>query len=441
MKKLSKELSRSYFFIIFCFAIMYTFPFYIAKNYLMESAKKEINLTKTFLVTEFAEEEHQDLDYFLKEVLKESPNVNNLYIRINYHEKIYEDEGFPKIPNLPLSNKIVLVDGSKFILNTTLPTLANGPVRVTFVNDISGENIFLKNIFKVSFVGLLIVVGISLYISKKFKNKLIPQLKELEEATNRVDLKSFNIELDKDNFFQEFANFITSYENMLKRIEKQSASQIDFVNNASHELKTPIFIIKGYMDLIQKWGLEDKEIFNESVEAIQDEIKSMSALVQKLLFLSKQESIKLLIEKFDLSELIEEIISEMNIIYPEQKIIFHKRQISIESDWSLLKQVIRNIIDNAIKYGNKKNIDIFLLERGNKIAIKIQDHGIGIPKKDLENIFGKFYRVDKSRSREIGGHGLGLAIVKNILELLNGTIEIKSELNKGTEVLILFDKF
>ncbi|MBC2856868.1 HAMP domain-containing histidine kinase [Cetobacterium sp. 2A] len=438
MKKLTNEVLKSYILIIVCFIIAYSFPVIILKKYLIKRSVEQIEVVRNFLEVEFLEPEHQNLDYFLSEVLKESPEIENLYIKIQYHGKTYEDKNTPAITDLVVSDKIQNIDSGKYYaIKTEMNTVGNGEVTVKIIKDMHEELDFINKIKKISIIGFLFVTIFAIYISKNFINKLKPQLKSLENFTNEINLESFDVKINKENYFEEFSNFIDSYENMLIRIEKQAKSQIDFVNNASHELKTPIFIIRGYIDLIKKWGTSNPEIFKESVQAIQDEVKNMSILVEKLLFISNQDSILIQSENINLEEIIDEVITEMNIIYPEQKIEFHRRKLIVNTDWSLLKQVIRNIIDNAIKYGDKKTVEVFLLERGEYIVIKVKDNGLGIEKDDLDNIFNKFYRVDKSHNKSIGGHGLGLTIVKNIVEILNSRIEIKSEVGEGTEVFII----
>ena len=126
-------------------------------------------------------------------------------------------------------------------------------------------------------------------------------------------------------------------------------------------------------------------------------------------------------------------IEHLKLIYPKQEINFSPNNAVIYSDPYLIKQLFLNLIENAVKYGLNNPIDISI-SQSNNITISIKDYGIGISKEDLEHIFDRFFRVDKARSRNMGSHGLGLSIVKNIIEVLKGDLEIKSELNKGTTV-------
>ena len=205
------------------------------------------------------------------------------------------------------------------------------------------------------------------------------------------------------------------------------------MNSASHELKTPIFIIGGYVNLIKRWGASNKSILMEALDSIEDETKNMSTLVTKLLFLAKDNKDSLDFKKISISNLLEDIIKHLKLVYPQQEINFIPNIIIIYSDPYLVKQLFLNLIENAVKYGLNNPINISITQSKN-ITVVIEDHGMGISKEDLEHIFDRFFRVDKARSRNMGSHGLGLSIVKNIIEVLKGDLEIKSELNKGTTV-------
>ncbi|MDP0494278.1 MAG: HAMP domain-containing sensor histidine kinase [Fusobacterium sp. JB021] len=300
-----------------------------------------------------------------------------------------------------------------------------------------------------SIIWIFITLLIARYITKNFYQKFKNSIEDLHNSTNKINLNSLELkeeELDKKlnfkNEFEEFNLIKTSYIDMVKRLKLQMDSQIDFVNNASHELKTPLFIISGYIDMIKRWGIEDKEIVLEALSSIEDENKNMISLVEKLLFLAKDMELKRKhYEEFNLSEKIKNIVDNLKIVYPNQSINLKlsKEDFLIFSDKALLKQLVLNLLENAVKYGRGKPIDISL-EYDNNYVINIKDNGIGIPEEDLEFIFDKFYRGDKSRNKDTGGHGLGLTIVKDIVEFLKGEIIINSEVGKGTDIKIIIPK-
>ncbi len=218
---------------------------------------------------------------------------------------------------------------------------------------------------------------------------------------------------------------MNSYENMLGRLKEQTEAQIDFVNNASHELKTPIFIIDGYINLIKRWGINDEKISREAIDSISEETKNMDSLVKKLLFLAKDNKSTLEITDFSLDKVISDIVNDLKIVYPKQTMSFNAKNHIIKSDYYLIKQLFFNLIENSIKYGKENPIEIDITSNKN-IIVAIKDGGEGISEENLKHIYDKFFRVDKARSRNIGSHGLGLSIVNKIANILNIDIEIKS---------------
>lgn len=216
----------------------------------------------------------------------------------------------------------------------------------------------------------------------------------------------------------------------------------EFVADVSHELKTPITSIIGYADTLQD-GEYDKETQQKFLQVISSEGRRMANLVSDLLTLSRYDTKKMKREvtEFDLGELTKKCQEKLEI-----EIAKNKQKVEcyvtadvppIKADKNGIERVILNVLSNAVKYtGENGNIKIYVGFVYNDAYIKVIDNGIGIPKADLERIFERFYRVDKARSREMGGTGLGLSIAQEIIEQNKGSIDIKSEYGKGTEVVI-----
>ena len=216
----------------------------------------------------------------------------------------------------------------------------------------------------------------------------------------------------------------------------------EFVADVSHELKTPITSIMGYADTLIENDV-DKETENKFLERISSEGKRMSKLVNDLLILSRYDTSRVEIEKteFDLGELVKYTLEGLKFELEKKNLeaeCFVTADVPlVYADKNGIERVILNILTNAIKYTNENgNIKIYVGFVYNDAYIKIIDNGIGIKEEDLEKIFERFYRVDKSRAREQGGTGLGLSIAKEILDKNEGKIDIKSEFGKGTEVVI-----
>jgi len=222
----------------------------------------------------------------------------------------------------------------------------------------------------------------------------------------------------------------------LKRLENVRR---DFVANASHELRTPISSIKGYAETLLDGALGDKKNAKDFVNIIHEDSNRLAKLIDDLLDLAKIESGKMATEFLPVN--IPDIIKKsVNVVNNRAKV----KSITIDSnapndlppalaDETLLSQVLFNLLDNAVKYTPEKgSVKIDSRKEGELIQIDISDTGIGIPEKDIPRIFERFYRVDKARSRELGGTGLGLSIVKHIIQILGGSVWVKSELGKGS---------
>jgi len=482
MKYISEELSRNYKKLIVIFFISYIGIIGFYSSYMYKNIKNQIRTVETFINYEFLDF-RKEVDFlgespkvFFEEALDESPKpertmINLEYEGVNYfympnkfikdrdnlnknklsdlkkeHIKNILEESNKMLP----SNKIRNYVGYKYkILYKEVFIEGMKPIKLKVIKDMSREYERLGMLALFSIIWIFITLLIARYITKNFYQKFKNSIEDLHNSTNKINLNSLELkeeELDKKlnfkNEFEEFNLIKTSYIDMVKRLKLQMDSQIDFVNNASHELKTPLFIISGYIDMIKRWGIEDKEIVLEALSSIEDENKNMISLVEKLLFLAKDMELKRkYYEEFNLSEKIKNIVDNLKIVYPNQSINLKlsKEDFLIFSDKALLKQLVLNLLENAVKYGKGKPIDISL-EYDNNYVINIKDNGIGIPKEDLEFIFDKFYRGDKSRNKDTGGHGLGLTIVKDIVEFLKGEIIINSEVGKGTDIKIIIPK-
>ena len=216
----------------------------------------------------------------------------------------------------------------------------------------------------------------------------------------------------------------------------------EFVADVSHELKTPITSIMGYADTLLE-GEYDKETQNKFLSVIAAEARRMAKLVTDLLTLSRYDSKKMRVDKteFDLGDLVKKCQEKLKFEIEKKN---HNMECfvtasvpPVEADKDGIERVVLNILSNAIKYTKENGtIKVYVGFVYNDAYIKVIDNGIGIPEEDLKRIFERFYRVDKARTREMGGTGLGLSIAKEILNQNKGSIDIKSEVGKGTEVVI-----
>ncbi|WP_028403036.1 HAMP domain-containing sensor histidine kinase [Ectobacillus panaciterrae] len=236
----------------------------------------------------------------------------------------------------------------------------------------------------------------------------------------------------------ELEKLATTFNRMIRRLQENSEKQKQFISDASHELKTPLTVIRSYANLIRRRGIQNEEITIEAIEAIHSEATRMQKMTEALLDLAASEKENILeVKSLDLISLCHSILQQFKDVY-KREITLHYSQapIVVKADELKIKQVIIILLDNAIKYSSDK-IEVFLEKNAEYALIRVRDYGTGIPKEDVEHVFERFYRVDKARSRETGGTGLGLAIAKNIMKQHKGEIKIRSEEGKGTEVDLL----
>jgi len=232
----------------------------------------------------------------------------------------------------------------------------------------------------------------------------------------------------------------------ITEIRRLETVRSDFVANVSHELKTPLTSIKGFVETLLEGALDDKENNRNFLKIIRDHAERLDSLVNDLLSLSHLESKEIMLKKtsFNLRQQVEGVISGFRSQFKKKDIEIKNglsADISVTADKDRLEQVIINLIDNAIKFNKKKGfVRIFGEEINGKVKIIVEDSGIGIPEKDIPRIFERFYRVDKARSRELGGTGLGLSIVKHIIELHNGSAGVESTEGLGSKFWFILPK-
>ena len=229
---------------------------------------------------------------------------------------------------------------------------------------------------------------------------------------------------------------------MLDRIERSYNSQKQFVSDASHELRTPISVIRGYTDMLKRWGKDDPEVLDEGIAAISQETEGMKDLVESLLFLARHDKKTLMMEisDFDPSELVSEVQKEEAMVHTEYNFDIMKLEpMQIKADRNMMKQVLRILCDNAVKYSKPGTSITLSCEKDTEgmCSLSVRDQGAGISQEDLPKIFDRFYRSDKARKSDTGGHGLGLSIARIIVIAHNGKIRVRSKLGDGTKFTVL----
>lgn len=445
MKSLSYSLKKSYLFILFLFIIFFFVSLIITGEYIINENKVEIRNAMSFLDYEIGDEKGNKIGEIFSGNLvrddfkKENISLQKMELIITYKNEIYAERKDNKFMEVDPTNKIEELDFYEYLVLSKYIKAKDGKnLKVTIVKSLKKEKKLFIKVIEVFIVGLIITITISIIGIRYFLEKIKKQLGILENLNESIDLNNLKL-IKPKNKFLEFENICNSYEEMVKRLDIQNQKQIEFVQSASHELKTPIFIIRGYIDMIKRWGKNDEKIMEESITSVEDEVKNMTELVEKLLFIAKDREIKIENNEIELSEIILDVIQNLKKIYPEKEIIFNPKYTIINYDESLIKMLLKNIIENALKYGENKPVKVEIKEVKNKINLSVIDEGVGMSKEEIEHIYDRFYRADKSRDKSIKGHGLGMTIVKRIISILKIEIKIKSLKNKGTEVVVFFN--
>lgn len=357
------------------------------------------------------------------------------------HQFSYENEELPFIPlnkNPKSGIEFIEIDGLRYVYIGRIINYNNEEYFIQVFKDSIEEDEFINN-----FYIIFIIVSVSGLISSYFINKLINRrflkvIKNISKTTENISVNGLSQRVQVPKSEAGFTSLIVTINDMLDRLEISVIRQNQFISDISHELRTPIAVIKGYADLISRWGKDDQTILQESIDSIKGEAEHMSNLIKKLMFLSKEE-LELKKKNIFLNEMIDEICRDLKIINKNVYLTLDfSEDIYILGDENLIKQMIWIFIDNAIKFsnGDSPKIKISLHKEGNYSFISIKDNGRGIPEEDLLFIFDRFYRGDKSRTKEVKGTGLGLSIAKLIANKHEGEISVQSKLNEGSLFII-----
>ncbi len=283
------------------------------------------------------------------------------------------------------------------------------------------------------------------------------RIKVLERVSKNISKKRFeeiedlrtNYEDELDYIIKHLIKSSRTVEREIQRLNRIENYRKEFIGDISHELKTPIFAIQGFIETLLNGALEDEEVNKKFLQKAMRNVNRLIFLTKDLMEISRLETgeLKSDIEILNLWDLINEVVESLTYKAEKEEvnIIIHEidKNLQIRADKNQLRQVLINIVENGIKYnmkGGKVEIGVKYADNQEKIYLFVKDSGIGIDETDIPRVTERFFRVDKSRSRERGGTGLGLAIVKHIIEAHGETLSIKSEPNKGSVFSISLSK-
>lgn len=317
-----------------------------------------------------------------------------------------------------------------------------GVYQLAFTRRMSKEFEFLGILYElliwIAAVAVLIALASGVYTGRR----TLRPLKEIMQTAKSIEVRNLSVRIQTGERKDELSALASILNHMMDRLETGFEMQRRFVSDASHELRTPITVISGYVNMLARWGKDDPQVLAESIEAIRAEAENMHTLIEKLLFLARADQNRQLLQKsyFDLCALLEEISRETRLIAPSLTIVCGSlKHCEIYADESLVKQMVRIFIENSMKYTpDGGSITLGCQSTPHGTCLFIEDTGIGISPMDQGKIFDRFYRVDASRSKHTGGTGLGLAIAKWIADEHQAAISLASEEGRGTRITVIF---
>lgn len=266
------------------------------------------------------------------------------------------------------------------------------------------------------------------------------QLSDLADRLERIDAAKLDTRLPvaENAELKELTEAINA---MLERLDAAYAAQIKFVDHASHELRTPIAVIQGYANLLNRWGKDDPAARQEAIDAILAEGETMKNLVEQLLFLARGDNHTMRVEpqRLDATEVAAQVLKETALVDQTHPLSADWTDgVVLTADPDLLKEALRILVDNAVKYTPEGGrITLKIRREGAEAHLSVIDEGIGVGEKDLPHVFDRFYRADASRARQTGGSGLGLSIAERIARCHNGRLEVTSAPGLGSRFTLV----
>ena len=300
-----------------------------------------------------------------------------------------------------------------------------------------------------SVISLIIIDIAALYLIGRRRNQ---ELDEIKSIINNIRKNKYNSEEEI-----KLGSNLLSLQKAIKKMFKKEKTDIEylqrlqkvrsqFLANVSHELRTPIFTIQGYIETLLNGAVNDKKVNMHFLEKANQNTISLSNLLSDLIDISMIESgeMRLSYRYFKINELIKQVFQENKKVAEDKNLELNyipaRDNLEVFGDKEKLRQVLVNLVHNAIKYTEKGKVEILIEEENKHAKVIVRDTGIGIPDDYLDRIFERFFRIDKARSRSLGGTGLGLAIVKHIIEAHNSKVSVTSKVGEGSEFYFLLKK-
>jgi signal transduction histidine kinase len=352
-----------------------------------------------------------------------------------------------KLPlkEIPREGVIIVNDWETEPFISTVSPLENEGETIGYVfmyQDTETVHSLIKRLNQHFLLAGFLTVALTLFIIALLSKAITKPLINMKDATFQISQGNYSISLPETGN-DELGDLAKSIESLAHDLTFLTQERNDFLASISHELRTPITYIKGYTEIVLKRDLSEEERRNY-LAIILEETNRLNDLIKQLFDLAKMDQNSFLIEKTEVNmkEILEKVKIKLAPAFKEKEMTL---QISCPKDCFLMadpvrmEQIFLNLLDNSMKYSSQGGITSVTVEqRKGQLFVTIRDTGNGIPEEDLPHIFNRFYRVDKSRTRLLGGAGLGLSIVKELVNKHDGTIAVKSKIQEGTEFQMVF---
>ena len=309
-----------------------------------------------------------------------------------------------------------------------------------------GDWVFLLVFIITSFLASFLIVQLRI---EKFIYRRIKRIYDDVSLLESSSLTSRTITTNMSTLTQEIEKFAQDKKIEIDTLKIREEYRKDFLGNVSHELKTPLFTVQGYLETLLDGAIDDKNVRKKYLQRANKGVDRLIFIVKDLDLITKLEAGELNVnwEEFDIIELIKNAFELLEMKAAKKKIgltfdMVYDTPVYVRGDQEKIRQVVTNLLVNSIKYGHEKGTTEVSVENliQNKVIIRVTDNGEGIPEQHIPRLFERFYRVDKSRNRKEGGSGLGLAIVKHIIEAHEEKIYVESVLGVGSEFSFTLEK-
>lgn len=333
--------------------------------------------------------------------------------------------------------------GNFVIYYKEVPVAINGEhYSLHFFRTITTETRLLGFIQQILLVEMVLGLVLALFLGYFVSQRLLQPIRSMTDTVKSIEVSDLGTRLEVSDTKDELSELAVTFNRMLERIQQGFDQQQRFVSDASHELRTPVTVIRGYADMLSRWGRHDEETLQEGLEAIGSEAENMQELIEKLLFLARADQKRQILHKelLDMQALVGDVFRKMQMAVDSHHLqLLANEPAMVLADKVTMRQMLRIFLENAVKYtpagGVIRLSSSRCPENAGCLELMIEDTGIGIAEEEQEKIFQRFYRVDSSRTKEAGqpgGTGLGLSIAKWIADRHGIKIRVESQPRTGT---------